>query len=101
MVATIKRRALLASISWDTFLRFTRAKELLDVCTDLQELIIEIQANRGHFSSVDAHNMPTSLKLASDGGCQLRYKERTTAAKQLRKAGRPVNIPISESKFLV
>lgn len=71
------------------------------MCTDLRELIMEIQAKRVHYSSVDARNMPFSLKLVSDRGCQLTDNECTTLAKQLRESGGPGKIPICEANLFV
>lgn len=42
----------------------------------------------------------TSLKMASDGGCQLNDTEKATVARHLRDAKAPENIPINDANLL-
>lgn len=72
----MKRRARSVTIPWDVYLRYARAEELPEVCLDLRIMITDVQAKRVLPTSIETRTMPTSLKLAFDGGCQLTDSEK-------------------------
>lgn len=45
-------------------------------------------------------DLPTSLKLSSDGGCQLADNEKSTIAKQIRDAGGREDISLEDPKLV-
>lgn len=47
------------------------------------------------------NTLPTSLKLASESGCQLSDDEKRKVAKQLRDAGGPAKITLDDAKLLM
>lgn len=47
------------------------------------------------------NNLSTSVKIASDGGCQVSDDEKRTIGKQLRVAGVPSHIPLENANLLM
>lgn len=97
----MKRRARSASIVWRTILSFAQADELSDICDELRELVDDINSKKSPSVSVDTRTLPTSLKIASDGGCQVSDDEKNKVAHQLRDAGGPAHIDIANARLLV
>lgn len=52
-------------------------------------------------TSIDTRTMPTSLKLASDSGCQLTDSEKIAVAQHLRETKGPAHIQILDASLLV
>lgn len=67
----------------------------------MRELITDIQYKRVQPPSVEAQNIPTSLKLTSDGGCKMTDTKRNAMAQQLREARGPAHIHIANANLLV
>lgn len=64
-------------------------------------MITDVQAERVLPTSIETLTMPTSLKLASDGGCQLTCSEKITVARQLHDSRDPAPIHVSYANLLV
>lgn len=61
----------------------------------------DIKAKRGPQTSSESQSLSISLKLASDGGCQLSDDEQNRVAHLLRDAGGPAHIAINEARPLM
>lgn len=82
-------------------LQNARENELPEVGVELREMVTDVQAKRVLPTSIDTRSMPKSLKIASDGGCQLKDSENTAVARQLRDAIGSREIHISDTNLLV
>lgn len=100
-VDQLKRRTMSSGRSWSTLFSLARAVDLLDLCTELEHMVQKGSAETRAASRRSINTLPASLKLASDGGCQLSDDKKRTVAKQLRDAGGPVHISLAESKLLM
>lgn len=64
-------------------------------------MIYDVQAKWVLPTSIETRTMQTSLKLASDGGCQLTESEKITVARQIRESRSPAHIHVSNANLLV
>lgn len=100
-VAMMKSRPRSAKLSLDMFLRYAPATNLPDMCAELRAMNADVRSKRAQPTCLEACTMPISLKLTSDGGCQLTEEEKTVIARQLRKTRGATNIPLLEGQVLV
>lgn len=64
-------------------------------------MIVEVQNMKSTIIAADARIMPLSLKLASDGCCQLTDDQKKSVAWHLREARGPANITMTEAELWV
>lgn len=80
---------------------YALADELLDIYLELRKMIADVNSKSFQPTYIEARTLPTSHKLASDGGCQLTDTEKTSVIRQLREARSPAHIPLIEGRLLV
>lgn len=90
-----------AGRSWLKRLIFRRASVLPEIYAELKNMAEKGIAVSWDASKIQLQSMPTTLKLASDGGCHLNDEEKIRMAKQLRDASGPAHIPLEQTKLLM
>lgn len=73
----------------------------VEVCIELRYMIVETRAKRVYPPKADSRTIPNSLKLSSNGGCQMTENERSPVIKQSCEARGLANIHMKDANLLV